>query len=241
MVAKSYQKLKIVKEPYMANGKIYVQVEMGNGAHKQVRWYSDKEYAKYYGETPSHENDPYYKSQKEILGFSKGYITIFKGNTYDNKEWFKEIGAVYRKFWGWGLASDLELPAEMPLDVTPVRLEWSAVGADDENLKNEDLVRAAVDALICEPSNSKYMGNVGERIEVELTVVKALALNGYYGASTMHIMEDADQNVYVWTTASKSWSEGTVHKVRGTVKEHKTYKNTQQTILTRCAEMKKGE
>ena len=49
MVAKSYQKLKIVKEPYMANGKMYVQVEMGNGAHKQVRWYSDKEYAKYYG------------------------------------------------------------------------------------------------------------------------------------------------------------------------------------------------
>ena len=55
----------------------------------------------------------------------------------------------------------------------------------------------------------------------------------------MHIMEDADQNVYVSTTAAKSWSEGTVHQIRGTVKDHKTYKNTKQTVLTRCTELKK--
>ena len=46
-VAKSYQNLEIVKEPYMANGRMYVQVKLGNGNTKQVRWYSDKEYAKY--------------------------------------------------------------------------------------------------------------------------------------------------------------------------------------------------
>ena len=238
MVAKSYQKLKIVKEPYDVNGKMYVQVEMSNGAHKQVRWYSDKEYAKYYGETPSHENDPYWKSQKEVLGFKNGFITIFKGNTYDNKEYFKSIGAVYRKFWGWGLSSEIELPSDIPEDVVPVRLDWSAVGTDDEVLKPDDAVRAAVDALICDPSPSEFVGEIGERIEKELTVVKALELDGYYGHSIMHIMEDADQNVYVWTTASKSWSEGSTRKVRGTIKDHRTYKATKQTILTRCAEVK---
>lgn len=239
MVAKSYQKLKVVKEPYEVNGKMYVQVEMGNGAHKQVRWYSPAEYAKYYGEPVDHSEDPYYKSQKEILGFGAGFITIFKGNTYENKEWFKEIGATYRKFWGWGLPGDIAVPEEMPLDVTPIRLDWSAVGADNENLKNDDLVRAAVEALICEPSVSEYQGAVGDKLELEVTVVKAVSLNGYYGPSTMHIMEDADQNVYVWTTAAKSWSEGTVHQIRGTVKDHKTYKNTKQTVLTRCTELKK--
>ena len=127
----------------------------------------------------------------------------------------------------------------MPLDVTPIRLDWSAVGADNENLKNDDLVRAAVEALICEPSVSEYQGAVGDKLELEVTVVKAVSLNGYYGPSTMHIMEDADQNVYVWTTAAKSWSEGTVHQIRGTVKDHKTYKNTKQTVLTRCTELKK--
>lgn len=239
MVAKSYQKLEIVKEPYEVNGKLYVKVKLGNGNEKQVRWYSAQEYAKYYGEPVDHSNDPYYKSQKEILGFVNGYITIFKGNTYDNKEWFKSIGAVYRKFWGWGLASDIELPEEMPEGITPIRLEWSAVGANDEVLKNDEQVKAAVDALTCEPSFSDFVGEVGDKVEVELVVKKAVALNGYYGPSTMHIMEDANQNVYVWTTAAKSWSEGTVHQVRGTIKDHKMYKNVKQTILTRCTEVKK--
>ena len=31
MVAKSYQKLEIVKEPYEVNGKLYVKVKLGNG------------------------------------------------------------------------------------------------------------------------------------------------------------------------------------------------------------------
>ena len=239
MVAKSYQNLKIVKEPYDVNGKMYVQVEMGNGAHKQVRWYSDAEYARFYGGSVDHSNDPYYKSQKEILGFGAGFITIFKGNTYENKEWFKKIGCTYRKWWGWGLPGDQELPTELPLDVTPIKLEWSAVGADDENLKNEDLVRAAVESLMFEPSPSVFVGEVGQKLELELTVMKAVALDGYYGPSTMHIMEDDEQNVYIWTTAAKSWSEGTTHHIRGTVKDHKTYKNVKQTVLTRCTEVKK--
>ena len=239
MVAKSYQALEIVKEPYEVEGRNYVQVKTKSGAIKQVRWYSDKEYARMYGEPVDHKKDPYYKSQKEILGFGPGFITIFKGNTFDHKDWFKSIGAVYRRTWGWGLAGDIALPEEMPEDVTPVRLDWDAVGTDKEVLKNDDEVKAAVDSLLLDPSPSAYRGNVGDKLELEVTVVRAIPLDGYYGSSTMHIMEDADQNVYVWTTAAKSWSEGTTHKIRGTVKEHKLYRATKQTILTRCTEIKK--
>jgi hypothetical protein len=52
-------------------------------------------------------------------------------------------------------------------------------------------------------------------------------------------MTDVNENVYVWTTASKSWEEGSEHYIRGTVKEHSVYKNTKQTVLTRCTEVKK--
>jgi hypothetical protein len=242
MVAKSYQGMEIVAEPYDVNGRMYVKVKNEKtGTVRQVRWYTDSEYKKMYPDAKiDHSNDPYWKSQKEVLGFTKGYITIFKGDTYEYKEWFKEIGAVYRKFWGWGLASDIELPAELPVGITPIKLEWSQVGADDEVLKNDDAVKAVIDSLMYEKSSSKFVGSIGERIEVELQVVRAISLDGYYGPSTMHIMEDADKNVFVWTTASKCWSEGSSHLVRGTVKDHKTYKNTDQTILTRCSEVKKG-
>jgi hypothetical protein len=47
-------------------------------------------------------------------------------------------------------------------------------------------------------------------------------------------MTDAKENVYVWTTASKSWEEGSTRTVIGTVKDHKSYRNCKQTILTRC-------
>lgn len=244
MVAKSYQGMEIVGNPYEVNGRMYVKVKNAKtGMERQVRWYSDAEYKKMYpGAEIDHSKDPFWKSQKEILGFKEGFITIFTGNTYEHKEWFKEIGCTYRKFWGWGLPGDIEVPSILPEGITPIRLEWSAVGADNEKLKTDEQVRKVVESLTYEPSVSEFQGNIGDRIEIELTVNKAIRLDGYYGPSTMHVMSDADGNVFVWTTGSKSWSEGSVKKVRGTIKDHKEYKNTKQTILTRCTEVhKKGE
>ena len=105
----------------------------------------------------------------------------------------------------------------------------------------KDDVKAAVEAMTYEPDDSQFQGEVGQRIEVELTVEKAIRLDGYYGPSTMHIFRDANGNAYVWTTASKSWEEGSTRLVRGTIKEHKAYRNVNQTVLTRCAEVKRKE
>ena len=244
MVAKSYQGMELVTEPYDVNGRMYVKVKNEKtGTIRQVRWYTEAEYKKMYPNEPvDHSNDKFYKSQKEVLGFKAGFITIFTGNTYEHKEWFKEIGCTYRKFWGWGLPGDIEVPSILPEGVTPVRLDWDMVGADDEVLKPDEQIRKIIDGLVYEPSNSQYQGNIGDRIVVEVTVTKALHLNGYYGPRTMHIRNDADGNEYVWTTAAKSWVEGSVKTIRGTIKDHKEYKNTKQTVLTRCTEVtKKGE
>lgn len=244
MVAKSYQGMELVTEPYDVNGRMYVKVKNEKtGTVRQVRWYTEAEYKKMYPNEPiDHSNDKFYKSQKEVLGFKAGFITIFTGNTYEHKEWFKEIGCTYRKFWGWGLPGDIEVPSILPEGVTPIRLDWDMVGADDEVLKPDEQIRKIIDGLVYEPSSSQYQGNIGDRIVVEVTVTKALHLNGYYGPSTMHIMNDVDGNEYVWTTAAKSWAEGSVKTIRGTIKDHKEYKNTKQTVLTRCTEVtKKGE
>ena len=50
-VAKSFQEMEQVTEPYAAGGKMYVKVKHPNtGNIRQVRWYTDAEYSKYYPE-----------------------------------------------------------------------------------------------------------------------------------------------------------------------------------------------
>lgn len=236
MVAKSFQSMEQVTEPYEINGRMYVKIKNDKtGTLRQVRWYSEREYKALY---PYEVVDPYGKSQKEALGFKAGFITIFSGNTYENKEWLKSIGAKYRKSWGWGLAGDIELPVGVPEDVTPIRLDWDKVGKD-ESLLNDDLVRKTIDELVYEPSLSKFQGAVGDRLTIDVTVDKAIRLNGIYGPSTMHIMTDGCGNAFVWTTGSRSWAEGSKHTIRGTVKDHRVYKNVKQTILTRCSDAAK--
>jgi hypothetical protein len=238
VVAKSYQKLEQVGEPFLSNGRYYVQIKTLKGVLKIVRWYSTKEYAKMYPNepVPKEEEVNRIKTQKEVLGFSKGYITIFKGNTYEDKEYFKMNHARYSCLWGWYFISTDEIPEDLPADVEPIRLNWELVGNEDETLKSEKEVSEVVDSLIYEPDISEYQGNIGDRISVILTVEKAIALDGYYGPSTMHVMRDYDGNCYVWTTSARSWEEGTEHSITGTVKDHKFYKGIKQTVLTRCLE-----
>ena len=47
-VAKSYQGLPVVEEPYKKGGKTYCKVKMKSGTAKEVRVYSQKEYEKMY-------------------------------------------------------------------------------------------------------------------------------------------------------------------------------------------------
>lgn len=244
LVAKSYVGLEQVGDIYYVGKKAYIKVQMGNGNLKQVRAYDEKEYKKYYPELAAtdHSNDPYWKSQKEILGFKNGYITIFKGDTFPHKEWFKEHKCLYRKWWGWSFSSEDELPQDIPEGIEPIKLEWDLVGAG-ESLKNDDLVEEAVNGLLYDTSDSEYIGKVGDRLELQVTIEKAFKMDGYYGPSTCYVMTDESQNCFVWTTSSTKvkFEVGETYWIRGTVKNHKLYKNTKQTTLTRCAKVAKDD
>ena len=234
-VARSYQSFEIVTDPYVVNGRNYVDVKNPTSGYTQrVRWYTDAEYTRMYGEKPAKR---VVLSPKEKYGFIDGYITIFKGNTYPHKEWLKEQGAKFTKLFNWAFASNVEWDEEdLPVDLEPLQIPWEAVSKDDQLLPEAE-IKEYIDSLMYEPSNSLFVGEIGDRIEETLTVTKAITLNGYYGTSTMHIMEDAEGNVFVWTTAAKFIPEGKTVVLRGTIKDHKTYKGTNQTILTRCKEL----
>lgn len=246
LVAKTYQGLIQIGNEIVIDKKTYIQVQTKKGTIKTVRTYTQKDYEKMYPNekktsgvqksTEPQAHDIYYKPQKEVLGFTHGYITIFKGDTYSCLEWFQQSIARYCKLWGWYIISTEAIPADLPEGIEPIRLEWDNVGNEDGKLKKDSDVISAVDTLIYEPGTSEYVGAIGERLELTITVTKSIELDNDFGHSTMHIMGDDCGNQYVWTTAAKTWAEGSVKTIRGTVKDYRTYKNVKQTVLTRCTE-----
>ena len=220
--APSFANLERLSEPFEENGKEYILVKTKSGTTRKVRWY----------EEPMKK----IRSTKEVLGFSKGYITIFKGDTYPVLEWFQQSVARYHNFWGWYIVSEDEVPEIIPAGVTPIQLKWEDVAfADEDQLRPESQIKEHIDSLMYEPSPSKWQGEVGDRITRYLTVTKVAELpDGYYGPSTFYLFEDEEENEYTWTTAARKLELGETYEVVGTVKALSKYKGKEQTVLTRC-------
>lgn len=241
MVAKSYEGLTQQGKPFSVNGKMYVTVVLKNGKTKDVRWYNEAQYRKLYGLVEGMTVPKQTKTQKEVLGFEKGYITIFKGATFADKDFFSDDpNARYHKLWKWYTISTEALPFGIPEHITPIKLPWEMVGNADGKLYEDPVVEAAVNSLLYDTDSSEYQGEVGDRLELFVTVTRVIPMDSAYGTANMHIMRDDDNNCYVWITTAKCLDENSKYEVKGKVKAHKSYKNTRQTILTRCYTRKIG-
>lgn len=230
MVAKSYQNLSQIGEPYCVNGRMYVKVATSTGT-KQVRWYTENEYRSMYGADAIPEVR---KTQKEVLGFAEGYITIFRGKTFDHKEELREAGATYTRWWGWSIAGGKEVPEINGLE--PVRLDWSLVGGEDGKCYNEEAIKNAVEPLLYGAGKSTHQGEIGERLRnIPVTVISCNTFSSNYGDKQVITFEDNYENIYVWFTTTKQVEAGSTWLLTGTVKDHNSYKGVAQTILTRCA------
>lgn len=231
MVAKSFQKYEH-GEPYQKNGRMYVKLSTG----REVRWYNDAEYERMYpGEKVEVKR---LRSVKDVLGFEKGYITIFKGNVEAVEFWLRKCPVTqFNRWFGWHVPSEKELP-QLPAELTPVRLNWEDVSIDENHLKPDGEIEKVVEALLYGDSKSQFVGNVGERVEFKATVQKAIPIENYFGSQTLHVMESDEGNVFVWLTGSRTLEVGETHHMRGTVKMHDIYKGVKQTVLTRCMEVK---
>lgn len=97
---------------------------------------------------------------------------------------------------------------------------------------------------------SNYLGNVGERISVEVKLKHLVDMDYNIGwksiCQNLYVMEDKDGNVITWKTQgwlefrdkasgeSKSVDTEYPFTITGTVKEHTEYRGVKQTVLTRC-------
>lgn len=154
MVAPSYQSYEVVSEVYSANGKEYIDIKHPNtGNIRKARWYSDAEYVKAFGKILPNSSEKIGKplfSQYKALGFADGgYVTIFKGATAADEEYFSKNPARYCNYWGWYLPSGEEL-ADLPANILPIRMGWSIVSDNEDTLYPEETVKKNVKALLKE-------------------------------------------------------------------------------------------
>ena len=140
------------------------------------------------------------------------------------------------------------------LAVLPVLSDYQSnlvtvAGADSFNEKHLGIVVSAPSSysremdLIRERERqalvTHHVGVVGERVDFDLTLRKAIPLEGEYGLSTICIFEDASGNTVKWKASGSGPCDPGEHIcLKGTIKEHALYKGVPQTIITRCKEIK---
>lgn len=206
-----------------------------------VRWYSDVERANMDRAAEARRTKIEEERAAKIayrkgpmfngFGDENGSIVVFGGDTYTHREELRSAGCRYNDGFGWYAPAGIKV--ETPEGCYAKTIAWSEVSKDNAILTIFEL-KAIVDKLFRAESRSAYQGSEGEKLTVNVMVKRNIELDGYYGISHMHIFEDIEGNVYVWTTAAKNISEGLNVKLTGTVKEHKEYNGTPQTVLTRC-------
>lgn len=82
--------------------------------------------------------------------------------------------------------------------------------------------------------NSTYIGNVGERIEIDVQSFECVtSWETDYGTTRIYKFVDTNGNIYTWKTSNYIY-EDEVSKVKGTVKSHTEYRGIKQTEITRC-------
>lgn len=106
----------------------------------------------------------------------------------------------------------------------------------------EKLAEIARQKALDAAKKDEFFGEVGQRIELELFVLKLIDIESeQWGNSTLVIFEDAEGRAFKWF-ASNCWIAesriGEKIKVVATIKGHEIYKDRHQTGLTRVSEWK---
>lgn len=259
-VAKSYEGMKIISEPFLKEGRNYVRVKgtcsrCGGSGHyaynpidgtrcfrcggsgeevHEVRWYTDKERAamdraankKVEAKAKKIQEREAYKHTPEGNGFTNGFVIAILGNTYEIKDELKEAGAKYTSGLGWHFDSNEKVPVKYA-DRTR-KIMWEDASVDGKIKSAEELKRLV--AVVSPINDSVHMYTVGERVRnLTLKVYKVWEGPDY----TMHTLIDDNNNVFMWTTSSRTLPLNAKVTMDVTIKKHTEYKGIKQTILTR--------
>lgn len=81
---------------------------------------------------------------------------------------------------------------------------------------------------------SEHYGNVGDKVDLQLTLVAARGFNTQFGWTNVYTFVDSEGRQFVWFTGKDYEVSDVPMNVKGTIKEHSEYDGMKQTVLTRC-------
>ena len=89
-------------------------------------------------------------------------------------------------------------------------------------------------------ASSEFVGNVGDKLTVDVESIKCVTswescYDGYHETTTyIWKIVGKDGNIYTWKTSKWMDEDTPPTTIKGTVKEHKVFRDVKQTELTRC-------
>ena len=142
-VAPSFTNYKIITEnPFLKNGKLYITVQNPNtGNNRDVRWYSEDEYAKAYGKKVAEPSDKGFPMLKHARGFDKGPILVIRNDRPADEPWLCRSNARYAVGIGWYIVSEETLPEDAPAHFKYLLLSWDEFrNGDDFHMKSPEQI-----------------------------------------------------------------------------------------------------
>lgn len=126
------------------------------------------------------------------------------------------------------------LKAVLEADYVSERNLGFAVSAPQAHAKH--LERTLVKQKEREEIVNEFVGEVGDRLEISVTIKNINYFEGSYGTTVLYTLLGEDKHIYKWF-ASRAVLGETINKVyhiRGTIKKHEEYRELKSTVLTRC-------
>lgn len=164
----------------------------------------------------------------------KTYIVL--GNTYEIKDELKSKGAKFSRELGWHFSDPVDgyNLYEISVDDVAYKTDDGKIIMDYE--KAEELVKKIQNEhTVIVPTNSEYIGEIGETYTNILRLKRVNYFSTVYGDCGAYTFIDTNENTIVWITgADKKLEKGKDYCVQGKIKDHREYRGDKQTIITRC-------
>ena len=163
------------------------------------------------------------KNEKFLMGTT--YIINLK-DTYAIKDELRTLGAKFDHLLNWHF--DKEVVTDYPLIAISNKLLYDNMNSLRYNVK--DIIS---EIKMGENGNTgDYVGEIGEKIELELTMYSVFPFSSMYGDGTCYLFNDSDGNILCWYTTSKKEVPKNVYiNSFFKVKDHRVYNNIKQTVI----------
>ena len=166
-------------------------------------------------------------------GFVDGKIhVVIADDTFGIKDALKAAGGHFDPIVGWyfsGANADYTT-VELTADECFEQNAWGSL-----DWKSFSDLEALIKSRAPKVPESEYIGNVGDKVELDVTHKRTRYYDTMFGTTWVHTFEDSAGNCLVWkTTSSQDFQDGEKYRVKGTIKAHDEYNGVKQTVLTRC-------